>query len=161
VDDAERRLRWRGEALIARASSPPWEVVDLLTELGYAAAAVAGCGLAAPDVVEGFLVDVADALVVRGCDWLTPTFPDLPNVAALYTTVLGAGSHALASDLAPKTYVAGLVGELVERVKAEPTFEAMVEARRQVVVASDALGVGDEAVGAFDDAMVAAGLLER
>jgi hypothetical protein len=29
------------------------------------------------------------------------------------------------------------------------------------VVASDALGLGDEAVAAFDDAMVAAGWLER
>jgi hypothetical protein len=136
-------------------------LVEGLTELGYAALAVAGCGLAAPDVVEGFLVDVADALVVRGCDWLTPTFPDLPDVAALYTAVLTPRSRRPRRDLGVKTYVEGLVGELVERVKGDPTFEAMVEARRQVVVASDALGLGDEAVGAFDDAMVAAGWLER
>jgi hypothetical protein len=153
VHEAERRLRWRAEALISSSpgSRPPMDAVDDLTVLGYAALAVAGAGLAADDVVESFLVDVADALVVRGCDWLTPT-------------VLTAESRLPRRDSAVKSvggYLDGLVSELVERVRGDATFEGMVEARRQISVAAEALGAGDDAVSAFDDALVDAGLMER
>lgn len=84
--EPENYLRLRSEDVIALAeeaagqvATPSAEVAaTALQDLFDAALALCGVGLLAPSRAEAVLAETADALAVRGVDWLVRALPDLP-----------------------------------------------------------------------------------
>ncbi len=82
----ENYLRLRSEDVIALAEEAAGEVATpsaevaatALQDLFDAALALCGVGLLAPARAEAVLAETADALAVRGVDWLVRALPDLP-----------------------------------------------------------------------------------
>ncbi|MBW3555666.1 MAG: hypothetical protein KY454_01880 [Actinobacteria bacterium] len=86
--EPENYLRLRSEEVIAEAEGPSGdgaatlteEIAAALQELVDAGLALAGAGLVAASALDAVLAETADALAVRGVDWLVTGLPELSTL---------------------------------------------------------------------------------
>jgi hypothetical protein len=71
------------------------------------ARSLVGIGLLDPHAAQSALVEVEDALLVRGASWVDATVPDMPDLTALHEAAAGGGRASLVRVLPVGTTLRG------------------------------------------------------